>query len=637
MYGYSHQTAVTANINVTVAANSFLVTWEPWDLDASYIDIVNVSVVYTQDFSPIDGASVQLDINGTIFLLTYSSVTKMWHFSIPASDIGLGIWNVTVTANKTGYAVGWDSRILSISSATTNLTVISSSISIYYDEDVTVDIYYQLLNTTIVPGALLTLEVDGIEQVGVWNTDHWTFATSGVLLGLGAHTIYVYVDAFGFEESSDTFDIDVNAIPTSVSTPSTTASIFTYDTTTVSFTWRDTKNSVFIVGFSPEVTWSDTFSIIDHGNGTYSIEIDSNSLHVGTYELQINFARLGYQNGTKIVSVELLEIPVSLVFANEMDDFENETIFVEIAMYNAPHATVIDWAEIVIELAGTEYNLTYESDVETYSVEIWLESLEPGIYNLTFTASAVDCETEYGVIQLEIYPKVEYVLSLEVEDEVVAGQSIQITVLATYESGAVGGFRMTVHILIERDQTSPQEHTDQIITNTEGLAVIDFDVPLGATRLTIWADFENGPGEWPASSNIEVREVSPGGMDFLAFIRSLLEDPITLVLVAGGIGIPGAGLLLLRRRRGSRGISKISVADAVTPPPSTPVPPAGEMATAQELIKSSPAGMTRVQIAQALEISTSKANAMVRKILDSDTRFEEIREGRLRRIRFKLD
>jgi hypothetical protein len=635
MYGYSHQTAVTANINVTVAANSFLVTWEPWDLDASYIDIVNVSVVYTQDFSPIDGASVQLDINGTIFLLTYSSVTEMWHFSMPANDIGLGIWNVTVTANKTGYAVGWDSRILSISSATTNLTVISSSISIYYDEDVTVDIYYQLLNMTIVPGALLTLEVDGIEQVGVWDIDHWTFAMSGVVLGLGTHTIYVYVDAFGFEESSDTFDIDVNAIPTSVSTPSTTASIFAYDTTTVSFTWRDTKNSVFIVGFNPEVTWSDTFSIIDHGNGTYSIEIDSNSLHVGTYELQVNFVRLGYQNGTKFVSVELLEIPVSLVFANEMDDFENETIFVEIAMYNAPHATVIDWADIAIELAGSEYNLTYDSDFETYSVQIWLGSLEPGIYNLTFTASAVDCETEYGVIQLEIYPKVEYFLSLEVENEVVAGQSIQITVHATYESGAVSGLRMTVHILIERDQTSPQEHTEQITTNTEGLAIMDFEVPLGATKLTIWADFENGPGEWPASSNIEVREVSPGGMDIIAFIRSLIEDPFKLILVFGGIGLPIAGLLFVRRRRGASRVPSVSVVDTAIPTTPPPFTPSGEMATMQEIIKSNPDGMTRSQIAQALEVTTGKAGAMVRNLLASDSGFEEVREGKLRRIVFR--
>ncbi|MFW9835338.1 MAG: hypothetical protein ACFFEK_15160, partial [Candidatus Thorarchaeota archaeon] len=549
MYGYNYQTSVTANINVTVAANSFLVTWEPWDLDASYIDLVNISVVYTQDFVPIENATVQLDINGSVHLLTYSDVTEMWHYSVLASDIGLGIWNVTVTANKTGYAGGWDSRLLSVSPAVTNLTVVVSASPIYYDEDVTIDIYYQLLNTSVVPGTVLSLEVEGQPQLLVWNLDHWTYTGSGVVLGVGVHSVYVQASASGFQFASDSFDLTVNAIPTSVITPSVDISLIAYDTTTVSFTWNDTKNSVFISGFSPVVTWPDSYSIIDHGNGSYSIVIDSDSLHVGIYELQVNFARLGYQNGTQLVNVELLEIPVSLVFASELQEFENETITLEIGMYNGPHATVIDWAEIVIELEGTEYSLVYDSEDEVYSVEIWLATLAPGTYDLNFTASAIDCEIKQGSIQLEIEPKIQYYFSLDVDEDVVAGHAILISIVATYDSGVLNGLRMKLHIIIEREQVVPQEHIEMIISNTEGLAEYEFNVPSDATRLTIWADFDNAPGEWPAESNIEVREVSPGGIDILAFIRSIFEDPITLVLFVGGIGIPVVGLLLLRRRR----------------------------------------------------------------------------------------
>jgi len=43
----------------------------------------------------------------------------------------------------------------------------------------------------------------------------------------------------------------------------------------------------------------------------------------------------------------------------------------------------------------------------------------------------------------------------------------------------------------------------------------------------------------------------------------------------------------------------------------------------------------RETIAQSLEISTSKAGVMVNKLLESNPAFEEVREGRLRRIRFR--
>jgi hypothetical protein len=637
LYGYGLQTDVTAGINVTVAANSFLVTWEPWDLDASYIDIVNATVVYTQDFLPILGATVQLTIDGNPYLLTYSAADEMWHFSMRASDIGLGTWNVTVTANKTGYADGWDSRFLSITPAATNLTVIASTNSIYYDEDVTIDIYYELLNTSIVSGATLTLNVDGLLQVATWDTDHWIYTRSGGALGLGTHPVSIHVVATGFEVATDTFDIDVIAIPTSVSASAPTVTILAYETTTVSFTWTDTKNSVTIAGFSPEVTWPDSFSVIDHGNGTYSIEINSNALHIGNYELEVNFVRIGYENGSRLVNIEILELPIVVIFENEIDQFENESITVSVQVFDGPHATVVDWADATIELEGVEYALVYDSDAEQYSVEIWLSIMAPGSYVLNFTVSAVDCETEYGEIQLEIVAKIAYTLALESDEEVQAGTSLLITVSATSESGTKSGLLITFHIVVERGQGVPQALTEEVTTNAEGVALLEFDVPSDATGLTIWAEFEGTLEEWSATSDTITVEVSPGGMDILAFILSLIQDPVTLTIIVGGVGVPVAGALMLRRRRRGRSVSTRSVPEPVISPSAHSAAPAGEMDIVQDAIKKNPNGMTRAQIAQSLEISTSKASAMVKKLLESDSGFEEVKEGGLRRIRFKPD
>ncbi|MFW9835740.1 MAG: hypothetical protein ACFFEK_17185, partial [Candidatus Thorarchaeota archaeon] len=65
--------------------------------------------------------------------------------------------------------------------------------------------------------------------------------------------------------------------------------------------------------------------------------------------------------------------------------------------------------------------------------------------------------------------------------------------------------------------------------------------------------------------------------------------------------------------------------------------PAGEIDILQDEIKQYPIGLTRMQIAKALDISESKARELVKKLLESNPRFEEIAGRRTRRIRFKPD
>ncbi len=622
LYGYQLQTDLTIGINVTVAANSFIATWDPLSLQPTFIDTVNLSVIYTQDFVPILGATVELSINGTIYLLVYNAIDEMWHFSMDASVIGLGVWNVTVTANKTGYADGWDSRLLTILLTPTNLTVVRSNTIIYYDESINLTIYYQLLNTSIVPGATCTVTVNSIVQSTSWVTDHWEVTLIGLTLGLGVHSVVVDVDAFGYQSNADSFDVTVNAIPTSVIVDSVTYNVFPFDSVTVSFTWFDEKNTVGIAGYVPNVIWSDTYSVVDYGNGSYSIELDNNALHVGFYDLNVTFARLGYSESFRTVSIEILELPVVLTFDNTIEGYENETVTMTIVMYDGPHANVVDWGNIVIELAGVQYPLVYIASAQEYSVDIWLGSLEPGFYTLNFTATAVDCETEYGEIQLEIISKRSYTLMIEVDEEIQAGQSIEIIIHASDESGPMVGFSVSVHIIVVRGQSAPQESIEVASD------MLEFLVPSDATGLTIWAEFDGTVTEWPAISNTVNREVSLGGIDSLAF------DPVTLTIVVGGGGGAIAGLIFLRRRRRG-GIPTASEVDPVIPSTSVPSAPIGEMDIIQDVIKKNPDGMTRAQIAQSLEISTSKASALVRKLLESESGFDEVREGRLRRIRFR--
>ena len=303
----------------------------------------------------------------------------------------------------------------------------------------------------------------------------------------------------------------------------------------------------------------------------------------------------------------------------------------DIQMFDGPHATVVDWGEIVIELEGVQYTLIYNSDTEMYSVDIWLSTMAPGVYTLNFTASAIDCETEFGEIQLEIVPKITYSLFLDADEEVQAGQPMQIIVSATSDSVPVSGLPIEVHILIATDT----EIVADITTNSEGLASLDYTIPSEATGLTIWAEFAGSESEWSSLSNTISVQVTSGGIDILTFIISLFQDPLTLTMILGGGCGLGAGVLLLRRRRRRPRMPAAGVIEEIIPPSRAPALPAGEMDVLQDEIKQYPVGLTRTQIAKALDISKSKASALVKRLLESDPRFEETIEGRLRRIRFR--
>ncbi|MHA2047414.1 MAG: hypothetical protein ACW99G_21725, partial [Candidatus Thorarchaeota archaeon] len=216
LYGYELRTFVTSGINVTLAANSFVVTWEPWDLTPTYIDKVNLTVVYTEDFSPILDSTVRLYINGSAYDLTYSAIDEMWHFSIDAATIDLGVWNVTVTANKTGYADGYFTDILTVVVVPTTLSILDSGTTFYFDETTTVDIYYQLTNLSVVPSAVISFTLNSFEQTRIWSVDHWSATLNGTELGVGIYTYDIITSAHGYETQVDTIEITVLSIPTSI-------------------------------------------------------------------------------------------------------------------------------------------------------------------------------------------------------------------------------------------------------------------------------------------------------------------------------------------------------------------------------------------------------------------------------------
>ncbi len=629
LYGYAPQTQMTMGLNVTLAANSFVVTWQPSNLEPTYVDIINVSVLYTQDYEPILEASVRLSINGTIHELTYSIYDEMWHFSIKATAIGLGAWNVTVTANKTGYGDGRYTDTLTVHPAATTLDVSVLSSSFYFDEGTIVYISYDMGNSSFVPGATLILTILGIEQEAIWNIDHWAASFDGTELGIGVHNLTITVSALGFAGQNEIAIISVLPIPTEVEYSSNRIA-YAQEDIVLRFTYMDNRTSTGIPGALYFTDWTGSYVFIDLGNGTYLMQISGSSLHVGNYAFDMTLQLAGYLNGSGHVEIEARPIPTELLLISQISQYENETILIQAKLMDLAHSVSIDWAVITATLEGVQYFMLYDAPTQNYTLSFRLPSnINPGTHTISISANGLDCDAKEGVVELHVLPKSTYVLTLDVVDEIETGSELIISVMVHYDEQPVGNIPLTLLVVIYT-QSDSRIHAQAIETDGTGVALITFGVPLDATRLEITALFGGSISVWPAESETTTVQIKAAVIGLLDMI---LRDPILLSMVVGGVSVPAIGIMALKRRRGAlkhpirppivmstaSSVEKISVVQPID--------------RLKAEIAESASGLTRPELSEKLGISSSKIGSLVRDLLVSDSSFYEVRDGTKRIIR----
>ncbi len=628
LYGYAQQTNITTGVNVTAAANWFHVQWEPSSLVATYVDTINISVIYTQDFEPIYGASVYLSLNGTLYELVYSSFDKKWHYNISAASIGLGIWNATVTANKTGYTDGWYSNYLVILNAVTTLDVNVTSPSVYYDESVEFDIYYLMSNLSYVPDGVLIISLEGEEQTFSWDSDHWTGTLDVAELGIGEHNFTITVNAFGFEGRVESILITILPIPTEV-VYNDAIVLSALETFTLRFTYLDSRTDTGIVGAIANIDWSDAFTILDLGNGTYVVEMGGSSLHIGNYTFEITLEKTGYVNRSGTVDIEVIPISTDLLVATHITQYENETIIIEARFIVFTSSNPVIGANIIANLIGVEYRLVYDSETGNYTLTIQLpRNMIPDSYSISIYAEAIDYESGDALIEVYVLVKSTYTLILDVAQESQTGEELVITITALDDSLPVGGISLTLYIKISSESGS-RVHTQEIVTDENGAVIVTFEVPSDASNLEIFAKYEGSISSWSVESTAYDVEITSGESGFL---NTFLGDPVMLSILIGGISLPLLGLVALRRRRGI--LNKI-IESPMTPAveasfvSSTIVEPFDRL---KEEIAATDSGLTRAELSERLGLSSTKIGILVKDLLASDSGFYEVREGRKRII-----
>lgn len=631
LYGYNQWTHVTSGINVTLAANSFIVTWEPWTLTPTYIDTVNLSVIYTEDFSPILDSSVRLYINGSAYDLTYNPIDEKWHFSIDAASIDLGIWNITVIANKTGYTEGYYTDILVVVVVPTTLSIVDTGTTFYYDENTTLDIYYQLANLSTVPSAVISFTLNSVEQDMNWTGNHWHTTLNGATLGVGVHTFNIETSVYGYETQTDTIDITVQSIPTSLIVDAGVV-IFARESVSFRFTYYDDRSSTTILASNFDIFWNEFYDIVTLPNNTYLVTVGGDDFHVGNYTFQFTLERLGFDNNTGVIDIDVFPIPTQFVYETLYSQYENETILIKVQLLDAVQSTSIDWAMVTIDLEGVGYVAIYNSSDSTYEVRFRLPlNLAPGSYSMYLHAAAEDCIPAVEITGLTVLAKSEYVLTINGPEEAQEENDIPITVTVIEDDQPVQGVYLSFTIIVHLINDEPQIIVEAVFTDSSGIAEVILTIPSNAIEIEASASFQGSLSEWPADSNSITIDVVPAGSGGWSLV---IPDPITLSIIIGGISLPLLAIVFIRKRRGG---SKVSASVSVrTPPHTPPVPPDGGIhQRLMSEIMNSGEGITRAELSRRLGPSASKIGAMVKDLLNSDSGFYEVREGAKKLIRYK--
>ncbi|MHA2064778.1 MAG: winged helix-turn-helix domain-containing protein, partial [Candidatus Thorarchaeota archaeon] len=384
LYGYSVGTNTTNGLNVTLGPNVFIVSWEPIILTVSYVEHINISVIYTHEFNPILDATVRLTLNGTItYDLVYEPTDEMYHLMLNVSDVGLGIWNATISANKTGYAPGafWD--IIQVNKDDAS---VDSSWMIFdtdYVTSVPLSLNLSSSDNEYVISANVNVEILGT-SIPTINHGNGTYgAILGPLLNIGVHTVNITFSGFWFNTVSVFLSLNVSqtdTVPVDSITLISNSVIYYDETTLIEFSYQMLNGSivpgglslVYVNGFEEPAVWN-----IDH----WELVLSGLSLGLGLHDVMINVSTYGYTSTTYEFQITVNSIPTLLEIQGRYWLYINDTSQIRITFRDArsndpvvADSQIITWASAFN--LNTFGNNTYELIIQSTGLHFGLEILE---------------------------------------------------------------------------------------------------------------------------------------------------------------------------------------------------------------------------------------------------------------------
>ncbi|MFW9799225.1 MAG: hypothetical protein ACFFD9_02215, partial [Candidatus Thorarchaeota archaeon] len=532
--GYDFATAV-ANFSIDESPTSIFVNWNPANITIDYDHTLDLTVDYTYAGGDVPAsATVNITIGGSTYGLTYTGTE--WLVSIGGWDLGPGLHDADIVAWLYGYQAQFNTTL------NINVTISASQLAVYhswpgdtetvlYDEIQILRVNVTYANGTFTDDATVSALVDGTSYPAA-NLNNGTYEIAiGPVKSLGLKTVNLSVARAGYDGILMTLDLDVTAIPSTV-TVASTFSMHWDDTLTLNVTFRDGRNSTALTVDDIIFEWSaGTPSWIQVTPSLAQVTITSTSLDVGSYTLNLTVQKTGYQDSFTQRTINVLPVSISLQFLDLFDEYENETVWISATIEDDFHSSAVNTAGVTIEFDGSNYSVPFDSTTSTYRVGLWLNSsYPPGNYTFTLYASALNCNSTLKGGNLRVLAKVHTLLMLVDLDTSIIGNRIPVTVNASRGGSPIEGLTIIVYARFNVSNGAPQIVSEVDVTDANGVAEVNIDVLAGATGAEVWAEYAGSRQEWPASTEITLVSVTP--QNILGILFFLIQQPLVILLLA---------------------------------------------------------------------------------------------------------
>jgi len=405
--GYINQTA-TLNIKILSLYNNseFAILTPSNNSIYNSVDIFNMTVSFndTTNTQPITGATIEVDVNGTVYTTTWN-------------DIGAGYYNITVNCSDSIFSsYGWFGVRVNISkqgyinqTATLNIKILitpnntefailsPSNNSIYNADDIfnmTVS-FNDTTNTQPISGATIEVDVNGTVYTTTWNDIGGGYynitvnCSESIFSTYGWFGVRVNISKQGYINQTATLNIKIlslyNNSEFAILTPSNNSIYNSVDIFNMTVSFNDTTNTQPITGATIEVDVNGTVYITtwnDIGGGYYNITVNcSDSIFslYGWFGVRVNISKQGYINQTATLNIKILS-PVnntefSILYPSNNSIYNSMAIFnITVSFNDTTNTQPITGATIEVDVNGTIYTTTWND-------------IGAGYYNITVNCS----------------------------------------------------------------------------------------------------------------------------------------------------------------------------------------------------------------------------------------------------------
>ncbi|TFG33986.1 hypothetical protein EU527_05525 [Candidatus Thorarchaeota archaeon] len=383
--GYAPQYNDSIEISISPETGVvFNVDWNPADRNITYIESIAITVTYTYNSVPIDGAWVRATFSGhPLVNFTYNSGLGVWELILDGSDY-FGITTITVRASATGYSLVQETQTLTViediptvsgswieDAASTDyvtnipllITIRDSSGTFINDATVTVYVFSTNFSMVFVGDGVYSITIDPIEIQGI-------------------HQVNVTMERTGFKTSSILLELTISA--TTDIEVDFQQSEYEQWNLTITVTYTDSFYDTPVEDATVTITLDGVVYTLDYSEGVYVIEIVLD-VDPGVYTISVNANSLFCNEASTSSSLTVLpKAGVYLSLATEGDPSVQGQLLSIIAtlQYNDTDLPVtnvniyfivtIYYTNGTIELRNspTQYDTTNDAGVASWGFQI---------------------------------------------------------------------------------------------------------------------------------------------------------------------------------------------------------------------------------------------------------------------------